>query len=125
MYGQFIEILNEHKDAKYWVYNDIQQGVQSPSDTHEARFVTCVKPTIQLKAAVATADHRKAAELQRLHVRKADVFNTRIAEDTEAATLSGDTYVIAMNYKKNLPLPLTRVDQEANCGSTTFVYTGQ
>ena len=117
MHRQFIEEHTAHKDVKYWVYNDIFNYEFNISFGYPRSDIcdTCEKLTTQLKAAEATSDHTKAAELKRqheLHVRKADVFNTQIAEATEAAKLSGDTDVIAMDYEKNLPLPLTGVGQE-------------
>ena len=50
-----------------------------------------------------------------LHLRKADVFTVQINEITEAAKSmesNCDTAVLAMNFQKNLPLPLTGVSQE-------------
>ena len=50
-----------------------------------------------------------------LHLRKADVFNLQLKEATKsplARVIDNDTAVIAMDFQKNLPLPLTGVSQE-------------
>ena len=40
------------------------------------------------------------------------MFNTQIIEATDNARRDGDTAVLAMDFEKNLPLPLTGVGQE-------------
>ena len=50
-----------------------------------------------------------------LHLRKADVFNLQLKEATKsplARVIDGDTAVIAMDFQKIFPLPLTGVSQE-------------
>ena len=71
------------------------------------------KKTAEL-AGDATAKCQSAAE-HKLHIRKADVFNVQLNEVTEETKAMGsncDTAVIAKDYQKNLPLPLTSVSQE-------------
>ena len=50
-------------------------------------------------------------EIELCH-RKADVFTVQIQEATENAKLCNDCAVIAKDYQKNMPLPLTGVSQE-------------
>ena len=70
------------------------------------------------KAAAANSNLAEKRELEiehELHIRKADVFTVQINEVTESAQAllpDDDTAVLAMDYRKNLPLPLTGVSQE-------------
>ena len=78
----------------------------------------CEMHQVAIKAAAANsnlAEKRKLEVEHQLHIRKADVFTVQINEVTEAAQAllpDGDTAVLAMDYQKNLPLPLTGVSQE-------------
>ena len=79
---------------------------------------TCKKQQAEIKAAELSQDKEKTKSLKiehKLHVRKADVFYIQTSEVSENAKALGDncdTAVIAMDFQKNLPLPLTGVSQE-------------
>ena len=78
----------------------------------------CEKQQVAIKAAELhgneSAIKQRKAENE-LHLRKADVFNAQLREATESAktmVTDCDTAVIAMDFQKNLPLPLTGICQE-------------
>ena len=79
---------------------------------------TCEKQQANLATAKANNDPAEAKKIEtehELHIRKADVFNTQLCEVTESALEMNDdcdTAVIAMDFQKNLPLPLTNIGQE-------------
>ena len=80
--------------------------------------VTCEKQQVEIKAAELNGNEdivkQKKLEIE-LHLRKADVFNLQLKEATKSPlvrVIDGDTAVIAMDFQKNLPLPLTGVSQE-------------
>ena len=52
------------------------------------------------------AEKRELKFEHELHIRKADVFTA------QALLPEGDIAVLAMDYQKNLPLPLTGISQE-------------
>lgn len=113
--------LKENPDlsetVKYWLYQDLFNFEFNISFGFPRSDIcdTCEKYQAQIKAAQTESDSAKANQLKfqhELHIRKADVFNVQINESTEAAKLDGHTAVIAMDYEKNLPLPLTGIGQE-------------
>ena len=78
---------------------------------------TCEKQQVEIKAAELNGNEDvKQKKLENeLHLRKADVFNLQLKEAIKsplARVTDGDTAVIAMDFQKNLPLPLTGVSQE-------------
>ena len=79
---------------------------------------TCEKQPVEIKVAELNGneDIVKQKKLENeLHLRKADVFNLQLKEATKsplARVIDGDTAVIAMDFQKNLPLPLTGVSQK-------------
>ena len=78
----------------------------------------CERHQVAIKAAGANSNLAEKRELEvehELHIRKADIFTVQINEVTEspqALLPDGDTAVLAMDYQKNWPLPLTGVSQE-------------
>lgn len=75
----------------------------------------CEKFVTDMKGVDLAKESTQAAELKvqhELHVWKADVFNMQINEAAEAGRVSGNTAVIAMDFEKNLLLPLTGIGQE-------------
>ena len=117
MHRLFIQDTPECNDVKYWLYHDIFNFEFNIAFGYPRSDICdkCEKFTADIKAAKAGGEPGKARELtaqHELHIRKADVFNFQMKEDSEAAKLAGNTDVICMDYEKNLPLPLTGIGQE-------------
>ena len=78
----------------------------------------CERHQVAVKATAANSNLAEKRELEvehELHIRKADVFTVQINEVTESAQAllpDGDTAVLAIDYQKNLTLPLIGVSQE-------------
>ena len=75
----------------------------------------CEKLNVDVKRAQIASDERLQKKLTQkieLHHRKADVFTLQMQEATENAKTCKDSAVIAMDYQKNLPLPLTGISKE-------------
>ena len=103
----------------YWLYEDIFNHEFNVSFGYPRSDVCdkCELFTAQIKAAERDGDQVTAQNLKvqhQVHVRKGDAFTTQIQETTESArsTDDGSVHVIAMDYQKNLPLPLTGIGQE-------------
>ena len=78
----------------------------------------CERHRVAINAAAANSNSAEKSELEvehELHICKADVFTVQINEVTKSAQAllpDGDTAVLAIDYQKNSPLPLTGVSQE-------------
>ena len=116
MHRQF-SAENPDVTVRYWLYNDIFNHDFNISFGFPRSDICdlCARQMAQIRAAEASLDMAKAEELKvehKLHIRKADVFNTQIIEATDNARRDGDTGVLVMDFEKNLTLPLTVVGQE-------------
>lgn len=120
MHNDFIK-SNPELDgiAKYWLYNEIFNTEFNISFGYPRSDIcdTCERYQVMLKAAESNNDAVAIKKIRidnELHIRKADVFNVQLKEVTEQARNqeTQDTVVLAMDYQKNLPLPLTGVSQE-------------
>lgn len=103
--------------CKYWLYQNIFNYEFNIAFGFPRSDIcdTCEKQHAQIKAAELAGDKNLVNKLKvenEVHVRKADVFTVQINEDTECARQSGDMAVIAIDFEKNLPLPLTGIGQE-------------
>ena len=106
-------------EVLYWLYEDIFNHEFNVSFGYPRSDVCdkCELFTAQIKAAERDGDQVTAQHLKvqhQVHVRKGYAFTTQIQETTESArsTDDGSVHVIAMDYQKNLPLPLTGIGQE-------------
>ena len=75
----------------------------------------CEKQEVDLKKAQIARNKKLQKKLKqeiKLHHQKAGVFIVQIQEADENVKLCNNCAVIAMDYQKNMPLPLTGVSQE-------------
>ena len=107
-------------DCKYSLYKHIFNYEFNISFGYPRTDVcdTCEKQQASLAVGKVNSDASEVKRIEvehELHVRKAKVFHTQLCEVTESALLMKDdcdVAVIAMDFQKNLPLPLTNVGQE-------------
>ena len=116
--------LLQHRDltslCKYSMYLDIFNDKLNIAFGYSRSDICdlCERHQVAIKAAAANsnlAENRKLEVEHQLYIRKADVFTVQINEVTvtaQALLPDGNTAVLAMDYQKNLPLPLTGVSQE-------------
>ena len=117
------DFLKENADledhAKYWLYHEIFNTEFNISFGYPRSDIcdTCERQQVELRMAEIAnnaAEVRKIKTANKLHLRKADVFLVQLQQTTENARCREvkDTVVLAMDYQKNLPLPLTGIGQE-------------
>ena len=117
------DFLKENADledhAKYWLYYEIFNTEFNISFGYPRSDIcdTCERQQVELRMAEIAnnaAEVRKIKTANELHLRKADAFLVQLQETTENARCREvkDTVVLAMDYQKNLPLPLTGIGQE-------------
>ena len=120
LYKMFLKDNPDLKDVvRYSLYREIFNFEFSISFGFPRSDIcdTCELFSVKIKAAERAENETEAQKLKdehALHLRKADVFYTHLAEVTEAARADADgsTGVIAMDFQKNLPLPKTGISQE-------------
>lgn len=115
------DFLKENVDlnglVKYWLYYEIFNTEFNISFGYPRSDIcdTCERLQAEIKAAETsedTAAKKRLATEKELHLRKAEVFQVQLNEVTEQAKSNETIVVLAMDFQKNLPLPLTGVSQE-------------
>ena len=113
--------LEKHPDmntiAKEWIYRDIFNYEYNISFGFPRTDVcdTCEKYNADIKSATVNKKSDLILRLKtdhNVHKRKGDAFYEQIRGDKDLALATGDTKVIAMDYQKNLLLPVTGIGQE-------------
>ena len=113
--------LQQHPDmktiAKEWIYRDIFNYEFNISFGFPRTDVcdTCEKFNADIKFATVNRNNDLVLKLRtehEVHKRKGDAFYEQIREDKHLALSSDDTQVIAMDFQKNLLLPVTGIGQE-------------
>ena len=103
--------------AKEWIYRDIFNYEYNISFGFPRTDVcdTCEKYNADIKSATVNKKSDLILRLKtdhNVHKRKGDAFYEQIRGDKDLALATGDTKVIAMDYQKNLLLPVTGIGQE-------------
>lgn len=103
--------------AKYWLYEDIFNHEFNISFGYPRSDIcdTCEKFYADIKKSEVNNEITKVRQLKvehELHVRRGDAFNTQLKEMMTLAKEDDSIHVLAMDYQKNLPLPLTGIGQE-------------
>ena len=113
--------LEQHPDmktiAKEWIYRDIFNYEFNISFGFPRTDVcdTCEKFNADIKFATVNRNNDLVLKLRtehEVHKRKGDAFYEQIREDKHLALSTDDTQVIAMDFQKNLLLPVTGIGQE-------------
>lgn len=111
------EYPNLERSAKYWLYEDLFNHEFNISFGHPRSDVcdTCEKLTADIAAVNRNKEKARAQQLKtehEIHIRKGDAFTAQLQEVTELAQNDETIHVIAMDFQKNIPLPLTGIGQE-------------
>ena len=121
MYKDFLHQNPElNEKVKYWLYSKIFKTEFNISFGYPRSDIcdTCERQQVEMKTAELDGDSAALKRLKtenELHLRKAEVFHVQLQEATEQAKNmqeEKDVVVLAIDFQKNLPLPLTGVSQE-------------